>query len=95
VYTNTVTIPRDAFVVNGGVAKLQYMISTEDCGTTLEIQPINRNRNVRVATRTPTGIGAIGDIQGTMCSDGTFLYLCMADYDGTTVIWKKITLASI
>jgi len=96
VYTNTITVPKDAFVVGGGVAKLQYMISTEDCGTTLEIHPINRNQKAnQITTRTPIGIGAVGDKQGTICSDGTFLYLCMGNYDGSTVIWKKITLASI
>lgn len=89
VYTNNVSIPN-------GVVKLQYMISTENCGTTLEIQPINRNQKAnQITTRTPTGIGAVGDKAGTICSDGTFLYLCMGEYDGSTVIWKKITLSSI
>ena len=96
VYTNTVTVPKDAFQVGGGVAKLQYMISTEDCGTTLEIHPINRNQKAnQITIRTPTGIGAQGDKAGTICSDGTFMYLCVGDYDGSAVIWKKITLSSI
>lgn len=96
VYTNTVTVPKDAFKVDGGVAKLHYMISTEDCGTTLEIHPINRNQKAnQITIRTPTGIGSVGDTAGTICSDGTFMYLCVGDYDGSTVIWKKITLSSI
>ena len=96
VYTNTVTVPKDAFQVGGGVAKLQYMISTEDCGTTLEIHPINRNQKAnQITIRTPTNTGAQGDTAGTICSDGTFMYLCVGDYDGSAVIWKKITLASI
>jgi hypothetical protein len=89
VYTNNVSVPKD-------VVKLQYMISTIDCGTTLEINPINRNQKANQITfRTPTGVGAIGDKQGTICSDGTYMYLCMSDYDGSTIIWKKITLSSI
>jgi hypothetical protein len=96
VYTNTVSLPKNAFQVSGGVAKLQYMISTEDCGTTLEIHPINRNQKAnQISTRTPAAIGAQGDTAGTICSDGTNLYLCTGNYDGSTVIWKKITLASI
>ena len=96
VYTNTVSVPKDAFQVGGGVAKLQYMISTEDCGTTLEIHPINRNqKSNQITTRTPINTGAQGDTAGTICSDGTNLYLCTGNYDGSTVIWKKITLASI
>lgn len=89
VYTNTVGVPKD-------VTKLQYTISTEDCGTKLEITPVNRNQKAnQITTRTPTGLGVQGDRAGTICSDGTFLYLCMGNYDGTTVIWKKITLSSI
>jgi hypothetical protein len=98
VYTNTINVPKDAFVVGGGVAKLQYMISTEDCGTTLEIHPINRNQKTNQITfgRTPSSnVGVTGDKAGTMCADANFLYLCVGNYDGSTAIWKKIALAAL
>jgi hypothetical protein len=89
VYTNTVSVPKD-------VVKLQYMISTENCGTTLEISPISRGQKTfQVGTRTPGGIGAVGDTAGTICGDGTYLYYCVGNYDGSSIIWKKISLTSI
>ncbi len=36
-----------------------------------------------------TSIGASGDVQGTITVDGTYLYYCVADYDGTTNIWRR------
>jgi hypothetical protein len=42
-------------------------------------------------TRTPaTGVGAVGDTAGDICWDPSFIYVCVADYDGaTSPIWKK------
>lgn len=91
IYSNQVSVPKD-------VTKLHYVISTTDCGTTLEIQPINRNQKAnQITTRTPTATGAVGDKQGTICSDGVFLYVCVGDYvsPGNTAIWKKIALSVI
>lgn len=79
-----------------GVTKLHYEISTTDCGTTLTINPVNRDRVAnQITTRTPTAIGAQGDRPGTICSDGTYMYLCVGVYDGSTAIWKKISLSNI
>jgi hypothetical protein len=29
-----------------------------------------------------------GDTKGSICTDGTRIYVCGANYDGTTNIWK-------
>jgi hypothetical protein len=88
-YTNTITIPAN-------VGKLQYEISTVDCGATLDIKPINRSQKIgQIQHRTPGPTGAPGDVGGSMCTNGVNLYFCIGTYDSATTIWKKVTLGSI
>tara|TARA_R110000764_G_scaffold230283_1_gene321469 strand:- start:16 stop:423 length:408 start_codon:yes stop_codon:yes gene_type:complete len=56
---------------------------------------VNADRLVITTTKTATAIGNTGDVAGSISWDATNLYVCTANYDGSTVIWKKITLASI
>jgi hypothetical protein len=78
-----------------GVSEVDFRISTIDCGNTLTIEPINRPRvATQIQPRTPTAVGAQGDVAGTTCFDSTYFYVCTASYDGTTHIWKRITLSS-
>lgn len=87
--TNQVTIPAE-------VSELQYKLSTTDCGSTLDIEPINRNQIAgRISLRIPSAIGTLGDFPGAICTDGDNLYICAGQYDGTTHIWKKVTLTSV
>ena len=52
----------------------------------------NANAAVTGATyRRQMPIGALGDRQGAVAVDGTYLYVCTANYDGSTAIWKRIT----
>ena len=85
-HTNFVTIPAN-------VVELQYKISSLDCGTTIDIQPINRNRQSSViTTRTPDKYGMPGDTKGTICTDGSYIYVCKQDYDinsPDSVIWTS------
>lgn len=78
-----------------GVTEMDFRISTLDCGDTLTIEPINRPRiATQIQSRTPLAIGAQGDVAGTTCFDSTYFYVCTGTYDGTTHIWKRITLSS-
>ena len=36
-----------------------------------------------------SSIGAVGDVQGTITVDDGYLYYCVADYDGSTNIWRR------
>jgi hypothetical protein len=90
--SNQVSIPQ-------GVTELNYLISTTDCGTTIDVMPLNRNQ---VATRitlrgfsTETSIGVQGDAPGAVATDGQYLYVCVGNYDGTTQIWGKVPLYTI
>ena len=67
---------------------------TLDPNGTGQVQ-VNADRLVITTTKTATAIGNTGDVAGSISWDATNLYVCTADYDGSTVIWKKITLASI
>jgi hypothetical protein len=78
-----------------GETQLNFRFTTLDCGASISVEPINRDyRASQTQTRTPTNIGSPGDRAGTVCSDATYLYVCTADYDGVTPIWKRITLVA-
>jgi len=88
-HTNAVTVP-------AGVIEMSYTVSTIDCGTTLDIQPTNRNQIASsIEIRTPTRTGLRGDYPGRICTDGTYMYLCLGTYDGSTTIWGKIGLTAV
>ena len=53
------------------------------------------DRIVINTSKTPTGTGASGDVAGSISWDGTNLYVCTANYDGVTAIWKKLVLQAI
>jgi len=37
--------------------------------------------------------GIAGDTAGMICWDANYVYICTADYDGSTAIWKRAALA--
>jgi hypothetical protein len=82
--------------VPAGTTELQLKFTTIDCGTTLDIFPINRNQvATRIDLRTPTKVGAQGDSVGAICTDGSNLYICTDTYDGSTAIWSYVALTAI
>jgi hypothetical protein len=88
-YTNMVSIP-------SGVTELHYNFSTIDCGATLDVEPTNRNQKAdQITTRTPTRTGLRGDMPGHVCADGSYMYVCVGTYDGTTTIWGKVALTAV
>lgn len=41
-------------------------------------------------SRTPaTAVGASGDTAGMVAWDASYIYVCSADYDGSTAIWRR------
>ena len=57
---------------------------------------LNLQRPWDMPNRTVTsGVGLVGDIKGQMCWDTGNIYVCTADYDGVSVIWKRTALTSI
>lgn len=87
--TNYLSIP-------AGVGEVQLRFYTTDCGTTIDVEPVNRSQVAStIVTRTPSAVGSPGDRAGTICSNGTNMFVCLGTYDGSTVIWKKIILSNI
>lgn len=56
---------------------------------------INDNKIVIKTSQDPAAIGSAGDRAGSIAWNNTNLYLCTANYDGSTIIWKKVVLVSI
>jgi hypothetical protein len=46
-------------------------------------------------SRYPGPVGQAGDVAGMICWDINNIYVCVADYDGSSAIWKKASLNAI
>lgn len=74
VCTNKVSMPLD-------VKEIQYRFHSTDCGATIDVDPVNRGVTPStIAVRTPPANGNVGDVKGTVCTDGTKLYVCTDSY---------------
>lgn len=86
---NYLTIPT-------GVTELQLNFTTTDCGTTIDVEPINRNQVAsRIETRIPVAVGSPGDRAGAICTGAGNLYVCTGTYDGSTTIWGYVHLNNV
>lgn len=48
----------------------------------------------RVRSSVPTSnTGSSGDLAGTIAYDSSYLYICFADWDGSSVIWGRVSTA--
>lgn len=83
---NSVTVPN-------GVSQLQYDLTSTNNGSTVTIAPTNRPRKAtQITTDVPASpIGRVGDVLGTVATDGNYIYVCTGTYDGTTNIWKRVS----
>lgn len=50
--------------------------------------------STKLTVRTPSNTGQNGDVAGLIVTDSSYLYVCTGTYDGSTIIWKRITLDS-
>lgn len=41
-----------------------------------------------------TPVGTSGDVAGTLAYGNNYLYVCFADYDGVTAIWRRVSTAT-
>lgn len=83
-----------------GVTQLSYIISTLDCGTSLTITPVNRNRRATQLEFSSTipaianSFGRPGDAPGQVIFDSSYIYFCTEAYTGSSDIWVRIPLPS-
>lgn len=46
-------------------------------------------------SKTPaSAVGAAGDTAGMVAWDASYIYVCSANYDGSTAIWRRAAIAS-
>ena len=66
----------------------------EDTGEHLQVKDSARFAGtIAIASSTPsTSIGVEGDQEGMVCWDSDYIYVCTANYDGSTNIWKRSSL---
>lgn len=73
-HTNSIKIP-------AGVTELHLRVTSEDCGSTMDITPISRSyKTSQIVHRVPTVVGEPGDMPGDICMDGVSLYMCINPY---------------
>ena len=83
--TNVITFP--------ATGVYHYEFTTTDMGSTFHIEEITK-RPAKARSATPANTGAAGDTAGDLAFDGTYIYVCTADYDGAAVIWKRAALSA-
>jgi len=93
VSTNVIT-----FVATGTYV---FEFTTADAGTTIAIDDLTRARNriqdtqLRLQQRTiANSVGSAGDTDGMIAVDDNYLYVCTGNHDGSTAIWKRVTLGA-
>ena len=42
----------------------------------------------------PANTGSVGDVTGMISWDTNYIYICVANYDGSTAIWKRVALST-
>lgn len=103
---HSVTLP--AAVINGvkGIQNIQnnvvyfnetgtyeFHFSTSDAGSSITVNETTRGRNYFL--RTPSSsVGSPGDVPGMIAVDDDYIYVCVAEYDGSTGIWKRTSAGS-
>jgi len=55
----------------------------------------NAFRQVVMKQATPSSsVGASGNKAGMLAWDNSYIYVCTADHDGSTAIWKRVALST-
>lgn len=77
-------------------------ITTTNTNGNIELDPngsgivVVQNDNIMIASsKTPsTSAGSSGDKAGMIAWNSSYIYVCVANYDGSTAIWKRSNLNS-
>lgn len=68
--------------------------TTHDAGTIIAVSDKTRGAGMQLDQRTPANIGQSGDVAGMVAVDASYVYVCTASYDGSTVIWKRAAVSA-
>lgn len=86
--------------INNGILSTRINTKTLTDPRTIDFPDLNgtvvTKNNGRMAgpfgTAPATSVGASGDAQGDIAFDANYMYYCVAEYDGSTTIWKRSAL---
>jgi hypothetical protein len=84
-------IPVSIDVTGGVVASANSSVAQL---TTTKLLVNDDRLNIGTAYTPTTAVGAAGDKAGDVARDSSYLYVCVADYDGSASIWKRVSVAS-
>jgi len=71
-----------------------YEFSTRNAGTTVTISEISQPQNTLSSHVPASTTGVLGDVKGMTAFDTGYIYVCTADYDGVTAIWKRTEITT-
>ena len=81
----------------------QYAFITEDSNSDIVIDSgdasnnfkVNKDNLIIATSKTPaSSVGVAGDKTGMIAWDSGYVYVCTADYDGSTDIWARAAIAT-
>ena len=73
----------------------QGQVIVETDTNTVLFYTTNGWRQLAILKSAPaTSVGVAGDSAGMIAYNSSYFYVCTADYDGTTAIWKRIALTT-
>lgn len=49
---------------------------------------------VAISRTVSSAVGAAGDRAGMVAWNGSYIYVCVANYDGSTAIWRRASIGS-
>jgi hypothetical protein len=83
--------------------KFRFKFSSHDGGSTIAVEDLNRaparihSQKLRISpiSSPPAATGQTGDTAGMIAVDSDNIYIAVANYDGTTTVWKKVALVAI
>lgn len=58
------------------------------------VRIVDDSVTIATARTIPSAIGSDGDLKGMIAWDANYVYVCTADYDGATSIWRRSALSS-
>lgn len=50
--------------------------------------------NISTPKTPATSVGSSGDARGDIAWDTNYIYVCTANYDGSTAIWKRVAIST-
>jgi len=86
-------IPSTKVITFDAIGTYIFEFTTDDAGTTVAVNDLTRSR-IKMDVRTPVNVGQSGDVQGMVAVNASYIYVCTASYDGSTAIWKRVTLSA-